>query len=346
MFCTPSCRARSGEWRDRVPIMKSHNTEVVCLGELLIDMFPAEVGRRLAEVSSFQPKPGGAPANVAVGLSRLGVHSAFIGKVGDDAFGRRLASVLAEEGVATQGMRFDRQARTTMAFIASPDPHTNEYLFFRNPGADTRLRSDELDEHLLGQCKALHFGSLSLVEEPIRSAAMAAIEIVRDSGGFISLDVNYRPTLWESRQAAYEAVMAIMPLVDLLKANEDELSLLTGYDELKAGAEALLAFGPSLCVITSGAKGSYFASSAGADFVPAFDVETADATGCGDSFVAGLLRGLIKADVWPESPGLEQMRAIVKFANAAGALTAQTVGVIPALPTAESVNEFLKTRGS
>lgn len=323
--------------------MIASNADVVCMGELLIDMFPAEVGRRLAEVSAFRPKPGGAPANVAVGLSRLGVRSAFVGKVGDDAFGRHLATVLAGEGVATRGMRFDREARTTMAFIASPDPHTNEYLFYRNPGADTRLHPDELDEALLSQCNALHFGSLSLVEEPIRSAAMRAVEIVRQSGGLISLDVNYRPTLWDSRQAAYDAVMAVIPQVDLVKANEDELVLLTGYDDFPAGAEALLAFGPTLCVITSGAAGSYFATGAGAELVPAFDVETVDSTGCGDAFVAGLLSGLMQAETWPEQPTLQQMRRSVTFANATGALTAQTLGVIPALPTAEMVREFLRS---
>lgn len=323
--------------------MTTRNVDVVCLGELLIDMFPAEVGRRLAEVSAFRPKPGGAPANVAVGLTRLGVRSAFVGKVGDDAFGRHLATVLAGEGVETRGMRYDREARTTMAFIASPDPHTNEYLFYRNPGADTRLRPEELEEGLLSQCKALHFGSLSLVEEPVRSATLQAVEIVRQAGGLISLDVNYRPTLWDSRQAAYDAVMAVMPQVDLLKANREELALLTGYEDFQPGAEALLAFGPVLCVITSGAAGSYFATGAGADLVPAFNVETVDSTGCGDAFVAGLLSGLAQAETWPEQPTVEQMRRIVTFANATGALTAQTLGVIPALPTAEKVRDFLRS---
>ena len=202
--------------------MTELNVDVVCLGELLVDMFPAEIGRRLAEVTAFYPKPGGAPANVAAGIARLGRRSAFIGKVGDDAFGHHLAAVLAAEAVETRGMRFDSEARTTMAFIASPDPNTNEYLFYRNPGADTRLRAEELDEALLRNCKALHFGSLSLVEEPIRSAALRAVEIVVDSGGMVSLDVNYRPTLWSSADAAYEAVMAIIARVDLLKVNEEE----------------------------------------------------------------------------------------------------------------------------
>ncbi|MCX6026864.1 MAG: PfkB family carbohydrate kinase, partial [Chloroflexi bacterium] len=103
--------------------------DLVCLGELLVDMFPAEKGRRLAQVSSFIPKPGGAPANVAVAASHLGVTSAFIGKVGDDAFGHHLAEVLRKEGVDIRGVRFDRKYRTTMAFIAIPDPNKPEFVF-------------------------------------------------------------------------------------------------------------------------------------------------------------------------------------------------------------------------
>ena len=123
--------------------------DIVCLGEVLVDMFPAELGRKLAEVSAFRPKPGGAPANVAVAAARLGAESAFIGKVGDEAFGHHLADVLADEGVETRGMRFDTYARTGLAFIAMPDENTAEFVFYRNPGADMMLRAEELDRELL-----------------------------------------------------------------------------------------------------------------------------------------------------------------------------------------------------
>ncbi|HID86970.1 MAG TPA: carbohydrate kinase, partial [Anaerolineae bacterium] len=153
--------------------------DIVCLGELLVDMFPAELGRPLAQVSAFHPKPGGAPANVAVAAARLGAQSAFIGKLGDDAFGHHLADVLRQEGVDVRGVRFDQEARTTMAFIAMPDENTQEFVFYRNPGADTRLHPDDLDRSLLRETRALHFGSLSLTHEPSRSATMEAVEIAR-----------------------------------------------------------------------------------------------------------------------------------------------------------------------
>lgn len=319
--------------------------DVVCLGELLVDMFPAEVGRRLVDVSAFRPKPGGAPANVSVGLARLRSSSAFIGKVGDDAFGHHLVEVLGSEGVETKGMRFDDYARTTMAFIASPDPDTAEFVFYRNPGADMLLRPDELDTELLKETKALHIGSLSLVDDPIKQSVYEAVKVVSGQGGMISLDVNYRPTLWPSPELAYHEVMALLPRVNLVKVNEDELALLTGEDDLDSGSRRLISQGPEICIITLGKEGSYFRVAQGKGFVPAYQVKTIDATGCGDGFVAGLLSGLLTHGQWSEQLTVERMKQHLSFANAVGALTAQSQGVIPALPTALMVEDFLARTG-
>ena len=315
--------------------------DIICLGELLVDMFPAELGRRLVEVSAFRPKPGGAPANVAVAAVRLGAQSAFIGKVGDEAFGHHLADVLRQEGVDVRGMRFDEEARTGMAFIAMPDENTSEFVFYRNPGADMRLRADELDRELLQETRAFHFGSLSLGQEPSRSATMEAVRVAREAGALISFDVNYRPTLWNSPQEAYDRIMATVPHVDLLKVNEVELALLAGSEDLDAASKALLAQGPDLCVVTLGPNGSFFRVAEGGEHVPAFKVQTVDATGCGDAFVAGLLCQLVVGAEWREQLSPARMREVLRYANAVGALTALTQGVIPALPTADQVDEFL-----
>ncbi len=315
--------------------------DIVCLGELLVDMFPAELGRRLVEVSAFRPKPGGAPANVAVAAVRLGARSAFIGKVGDEAFGHHLADVLRQEGVDVRGIRFDKEARTGMAFIAMPDENTAEFVFYRNPGADMRLRADELDRELLQETRAFHFGSLSLIQEPSRSATMEAANMARQVGALISFDVNYRPTLWNSPQEAYDRIMATVPHVDLLKVNEVELALLAGSEDLDAASKALLKQGPDLCVVTLGPNGSFFRVAEGGEHVPPFKVQTVDATGCGDAFVAGLLCQLVVGADWREQLSPARMREVLRYANAVGALTALTQGVIPALPTADQVDEFL-----
>lgn len=318
--------------------------DILCLGELLIDMFPAEVGRSMTEVSAFHPKPGGAPANVAVAAARLGAQSGFIGKVGDDTFGHFLENVLKHEGVDTQGMRYDAQARTTLVFIAMPDVHTAEFVFYRNPGADMLLHPDELSETSLQSTACLHFGSLSLINEPIRSATLRAIEIAHGSGALISFDVNYRPALWTSRDEARQRVIETLPKVDLVKVNEIELDLLTGSEELEIGTQALLSHGPKLCVVTLGAEGSFFQNGEDWGFIPGFEVETVDATGCGDAFIAGLLTQLVKHGQTPGQSSAKELTNTLRYANAVGALTALNQGVIPALPYAEQVEEFLSNR--
>lgn len=314
---------------------------IVTLGEALIDMFPAEVGRPLVQVTAFYPKPGGAPANVAVAASRLGAKSAFVGKVGDDAFGHHLIDILAEQGVETRGMRIDDYARTTMAIIAMPDEHSAEFVFYRNPGADLRLRREELDEALLKSARALHIGSLSLVDEPARSATYAAIHIASDAGALISFDVNYRPTLWQSQEQALRQIRSMIPHVHLLKVNEAELDLLQGDVEPVTATQALLAQGPRLCVVTRGAHGSACAFEDEYLEVPAFAVPTVDATGCGDAFIAALLARLTATSPWPARLNADELHAALIYANGVGALTAQKQGVIPALPTAADVEAFL-----
>ena len=226
--------------------------DLICLGELLIDMFPAELGRPHAEVSAFRPVPGGAPANAAVAARRLGAQAAFIGKVGDDPFGHFLVDVLAREGVETRGMRLDPEARTTMNLMAQPDANHYDCLFYRNPGADTRLRPDELDVELLRTTRAFHFGSLSLTDEPARSATLDAVKIAKAGGALISYDVNYRPTLWKSPEEAAAQARAMIRYADLVKVNEAELALLAGEGDITVTSGALLDMGPSLCVVTLG----------------------------------------------------------------------------------------------
>ena len=315
--------------------------DIVCLGELLIDMFPAEIGRRLVEVSAFNPKPGGAPANVAVAAKRLGSSSAFIGKVGDDAFGHFLRDTLANEGVETKGMRLDNEARTTLVFVALIDENTPEFIFYRNPGADMMLRADELDLGLLQQAKVLHFGSISLISEPSRSATFESVRIAREAGALISFDVNYRPSLWPNPNDAYTTMMTMLPQANLVKVNEDELKLVSGSGDLETGSHALLQHGPELCVVTLGPDGSFFNTAKGHEQVPGYNVETIDAVGCGDAFTAGLLTQLVDKGNWRDKLSPDKLNKILRYANAVGALTATKQGVIPALPTVGEVETFL-----
>ncbi len=314
--------------------------EIVCLGELLFDMLPAETGRELADVSSFFPKPGGAPANVAVAIARLGMKSAFIGKVGDDAFGRRLGEVLRLEGVDVRGLRFDRKYKTTLAFIALPDANRPEFLFYPGLGADVMLTKEDVDPGLLASARAFHFGALSLSREPCRSAALQGAQLAREGGALISFDANHRPDCWASRQAARQRILAALPQVDLLKVNEAELELLTGRSELGSARE-LLELGPRVCVVTLGQEGSFCQTASENFVVPSFGVPGVDATGCGDGFVAGLLTSLLRSENWEEFIGSGELAAALRYANAVGALTATKPGAIPAFPSSSEVLQFL-----
>ena len=326
--------------------------EVVCLGEMILDMFAAEAGRDFDTVTAFLPVAGGAPANVAVAAAKLGRKSAFIGKVGDDPFGRRLTAALSENGVETRGMRYDSSARTTLNFMTIPDPNTVETFFYRNPGADMMLRPEELDRGLIEGARFFHFGSVSLTEEPCRSATFEAARIAKAAGVPVSFDINYRPSIWPEERALPE-IRRALSLADVVKVNEKELELLTGSAgaaDTAAGCSRLLEAGPRLCVTTLGPRGCAFATREARGSVEGFTVRTVDATGCGDAFTTALLCGLIAEGAgkeagkttWGRSLEQDALTGSLVYANAAGALTAMKKGVIPALPFARDVEAFIK----
>jgi fructokinase len=325
--------------------------QIVCLGEMLIDLFASETGRDFGVVSAFLPVPGGAPANVAVAASRLGTASAFIGKVGDDPFGRKLASVLAENGVETGGMLFDLTARTTLNFMSIPDVNTVVTFFYRNPGADMLLRPEELNREMIRGARFFHFGSVSLTEEPCRSATFEAARVARQAGVPVSFDVNYRPSLWP-QERALPVIHEALGLADLVKVNETELAMLAGEGDTAACCSALLQAGPRLCVATLGPRGSVWATREAHGEVKGFTVQTVDATGCGDAFSAALLCRLISRGAgrgqgkpsWGRSLESSSLAECVTYANAAGALTATKKGVIPSLPFAKEVDAFMQDR--
>ena len=331
--------------------------DIVCLGELILDMFASETGKDFFSVAAFIPVAGGAPANVAVAAAKLGARSSFIGKVGEDPFGRRMERVLREHGVETRGMRFDPEHRTTLNFMTLPDPNRTEMLFYRNPGADMMLEPLELDRVLIESAAAYHFGSVSLAVEPCRSAALEGARLARAAGALVSFDVNYRPGLWPGEDKARAEIRAALPLADIVKVNETELRLLTGTDAAPAGCAAMLKAGPGLCVATLGPHGSAWAAAGSrggatktSGSVAGFRVDAVDATGCGDAFVAALLVKLIgmsgKADGARrgrlETLSAADMTAALRYANAAGAFTALKKGVMNALPSDRDVQALLK----
>jgi fructokinase len=320
--------------------------DVIALGELLIDFVPTVSGVTLIEAPAFKKAPGGAPANVAAGLAKLGIRSGFMGKVGDDAFGHFLAQTLEQAGVDTSALRFSAEARTALAFVSLRADGEREFMFYRHPSADMLHTPGEVqaDAERIRKAKVLHYGSISLISEPSRSATLQAIGIARDAGLLLSYDPNLRLNLWPDAEAAKAGIRLGWPLAHVIKVSEEELAFLAGTEDLAAAVRRVWHPELRLLVITAGRAGCRYATSQFSGQVPGFEVTPVDTTGAGDGFVAGLLKGLVDD---PQADRDEaRLRAICRYANAVGAITTTERGAIPALPTANQVDEFLRRSAS
>ncbi|GMY23871.1 probable fructokinase-6, chloroplastic isoform X1 [Fagus crenata] len=310
---------------------------VVCFGEMLIDFVPTVNGLPLAEAPAFKKAPGGAPANVAVGIARLGGLSAFIGKVGEDEFGYMLADILKQNNVNNEGMRFDPGARTALAFVTLRSDGEREFMFYRNPSADMLLREAELDFDLIQKAKIFHYGSISLITEPCKSAHIAAAKAAKDAGVILSYDPNLRLPLWPSAESAREGILSIWETADIIKISEEEVSFLTKGEDPYDDAVVRKLFHPNLrlLLVTEGPDGCRYYTKDFSGRVKGLKVDAVDTTGAGDAFVAGILSQLALNVSLLQKEDL--LREALKFANACGALTVMERGAIPALPTREAV---------
>ncbi len=319
---------------------EKNDATVVCLGEILVDF--TSVGISDAGQPLYECNPGGAPANVAAAVARLGGRSAFIGTVGSDPFGVFLRTALVNCGVDVRGLGVCAEHHTTLAFVNLAPDGERSFSFCRSPGADTTLSPESLDPDLLTGCRFLHVGSLSLTREPARSATMAAIERVRASGGLICVDPNWRPNLWPDRDTGIRAMKSLVQHADILKVSDEELPLLTGTSDPEYGARLLLQQGPSLVLVTLGKDGAFVSSAADSFRVPAPEVSVLDTTGAGDSFVGGLLfrLSLMEDPLHSDSGAL---RSAVAFANAVAALCVTRRGAISALPDLQETTTFLRS---
>jgi fructokinase len=316
--------------------------DVICIGELIIDFLPVQSGVRFEDVREFRRVPGGAPANVAAAASKIGMSSAFIGRVGDDRFGRYLSSVLADNGVDISQMQYDSKARTTLAFISLPTPNTRQFLFYRNPGADMNLDYKKFNEDFIRDTRIFHFGSITLINEPARASTYRAVKTAKKAGAVISYDPNLRKMLWPSLEQARKEITGAIPLSDIIKVSHEELKFITGTDELEKGSKIILDEGPAICLVTMGEKGCYYQTGKFSGEIDAYHVDAVDATGCGDSFVSGILSGTAAYGLHKLIGSREELLKTIEFASAAAAITATKKGVIPALPLRKEVEAFLQ----
>jgi len=320
--------------------------DVVCMGELLAEFVSVESNVSLVDSPGFIKAPGGAPANVAVALQRLGMDARFVGKVGDDPFGQYLRKSLDETGVDTSFLLVDPQARTTAVFVAVWDDGRKDLCFYRNPGADMMLRPEEMTDAMLADARCFHFGSITFINEPSAAAQRRLLEMARKKGLMISYDPNYRPTLWPSEEYAREVIQDAFQYCHLAKVSEEEWEVATGHQDLDAGIQAILGQGVELLVISKGENGAIATNGNYRIELPAMQVEVIETTGAGDGFLAAMITTLL-----PLREKLGSLAAIdeqtvrqsLQYAIAVGALTCTQHGAIPALPSTAEVESFIET---
>jgi fructokinase len=315
--------------------------EVLCLGELLIDLVPEPSGSPLDRARTLRISPGGAPANVAVALTRLGAAAGFIGKVGDDPLGRLLKKTLAANQVDLSCFQLSRQSLTRVALVTNDLNEQQRFLFYGN--ADVQLGLRDIRESYIRRAKFFHFGSISLIQEPSRSATLAAIRFARKHGLMISFDPNLRPPLWPSLKVARSTILGSIEHCDILKVNESEWDFLFPGRRFEDSFSLLKKQGVRLAAMTRDAKGSMLATGDVCVAASTQRVKVADTTGAGDGFVAGLLYQLTKRQA-DGSFKQAELEGLATFANAVGTLTCTKPGAIPAFPSLGRVKGFMRAK--
>ena len=314
--------------------------DVVALGELLVDF--TENGRSSQGNALFEANPGGAPCNVLAMLKKLGRSCAFIGKVGDDFFGRLLRETAEEAGIDTRGLLTDGSVPTTLAFVKTGENGERDFSFYRDPGADMLLREDELPLDTIAGARIFHFGTLSSTHPEIRRATRRAVREAKAGGALISFDPNLRPPLWKDMAEAREQIAWGLAQCDILKIADNELIFMTGREDLAEGAKLLRAAYPNISImdVTAGPAGSTCYCGEESVYVPAFSLGgTIETTGAGDTFCACILNYVLDHGV--KDLSRDQLTEMLRFANAAAYLITTRKGAIRSMPKIEEIRSVL-----
>lgn len=307
--------------------------KVVAIGELLIDFVPQQKGCALDEVTHFERVAGGAPANVAAAVARLGGSAAMISQVGQDAFGTHILKVLEGNGVDCAAVFRTDRANTGLAFVSLDATGNREFSFFRNPSADLFLDESQITPDLFQDCAALHFCSVDLVDWPVRQAHQRAITLAREAGALISFDPNVRLPLWNSPADCQAAIQTFLPCADLVKLSDDEVEFVTGCTDERAAAKQLFENDCKLLLVTRGANGSAVYTPQTEAFAETLSVPVTDTTGAGDSFIGSFLYQLTRDGIGANdlvTLPQERLEAYLRFSAQYASLTVQHKGAVMA----------------
>jgi len=298
---------------------------IITLGETLIDFTPLDNDNR-----DFRKNPGGAPANVAVALVRLGAKVSFIGKVGDDLFGKFLLNKLKEENVDITSTFSTKKARTAITFVSLDEKGDRSFEFYIDPSADRFLKPEEIKEKVFKDNKIFHFGSISLIDEPARSATLKAIKLAKKNNNLVSYDPNLRLSLWNSVKEAKKIIVSVLDKCDILKVSKEELKFITEKSDIESGIKLIRNnYNIPYIFVTDGNKGSYSYYSK-LEYTEAYKVETVDTTGAGDAFVAGILYNFNKVE--KKRIDDEFIKKATQFANYLASQAVTHKGAMTSLP--------------
>lgn len=327
--------------------MADYKYDVAALGELLIDF--TENGTSGQGNPIYESNPGGAPCNVLSMLKKLGHNVAFIGKVGNDIFGRQLKTAVGNVGIDTTGLVTDDDVRTTLAFVETFVDGDRDFSFYRNPGADMMLNPDDVNEDVIRGARIFHMGTLSMTHEPVRSATCKAVAVAQSVQAMISFDPNIREPLWDDMEDAKEQTAFGLSVCDILKISDNEIQWFTGEQDFDAGIKKIQdEYNIPLILLSLGKVGSraYLKNNV-TDVkaeVPAFVREdTVETTGAGDTFGGCCLHYVLEhcpegTDVndvdWTE----ENLKEMLTFANKAASIITTRKGALAVMPTLEEIN--------
>ena len=312
--------------------------DVVALGELLIDF--ACINTDNDGYPTMAAHPGGAPANFLAALTKFGAKTALLGKVGTDTFGKLLIGTLQKAGIETKGLISTDDVFTTLAFVTFDEQGDREFAFSRKPGADTCLTFDELDLSLIDEAKIFHFGTLSLTDEPARSATYKAVQYAKSKGKLITYDPNLRKPLWKDLETAKEQLIWGLQQADVVKISDEEVDFLFGLGVQNGAKYILDNFGVKLVFVTCGADGCFFKNAVAQGHVPSLSgIKVIDTTGAGDIFGGSAVWKLLQLGKAPQTLTEDQLREVVGFACTSAGLSTTKSGGISSVPDYESVIE-------
>ena len=315
--------------------------DVTAMGEMLIDFTlngQSEQGNNL-----FEACPGGAPCNVLAMLNKLGRKTAFIGKVGEDQFGRLLKGTIDELGIETKGLILDKEIHTTLAFVHTFPDGDREFSFYRKPGADMMLTEDEVDYDLIRQSRIFHFGTLSMTDEPVRSATKKALEVAKEAGCLITFDPNLRPPLWNSLDEAKKQMEYGFQYCDMLKISDNEIQFVSGKEDYDEGIRYLQdKYNIPLIFLTMGKDGSRAYYKDMRVERKGFQVKAIETTGAGDTFCGCSIHGLLTHGL--EGLTEENLGDMLTYANAGAALITMKKGAIRSMPEPENLTKLIEEK--